>query len=658
MSLVESQQGRKPKHVPYRDSKLTFLLQDSLGGNSKTVMIANVSPVACNLSETLSTLRFASGAKLVKNRVLANEDITGDARLLKLEISKLKEELARYKAMMDNHNAKAIVTAALPLQPARTVAHPLVVDALRREDVAVKKAALIEAQFVQAQLVIKLKELDGRRQEKIVKLRDEKIQRLEASLEDARCEAGVNPDAEVAELRAEVDLLKEKLADNPEVAALSAENRQLKSELAALKAAATERERAEDEINRLRAKVLELTKQLADPLSCAFEGPQDYIEQNVAATTSCSEIGPRNGHKEFKEQLAEEIATVCNRRLEDRMLLLYETIDRLKEENYRLNDEKAILATKVQDFDGKARQEICNLKEELAEAKVEKQELEDLLTDAVQAKHEIEMKRNEVSTQLLEVVHLKDDLLNEKQLLEEQVKMLVSPQHESEVVTNEIGVQSSGDCCSHGQEIAELRSMLREEREKNSTLMGEFDLLACQLENDVQTEIADCKNQLDWLLGELEETQQELNRTQGALADREMDIDDMQQALTASAYKCKKLEGELHKQLMFRDELEMEKQKKKLVKELEALSQEEKIPVSNGISPKDIVLHPWMRKAQVVQALEQDSIPLEKDGACLGKEEKNTVEGELCAAQMGVLLGEEMDRDGSENEPEVEMFSI
>jgi len=49
-------------HVPYRDSKLTFLLRDSIGGNSKTFMVSNVSPASLSLSETLSTLKFSRWA--------------------------------------------------------------------------------------------------------------------------------------------------------------------------------------------------------------------------------------------------------------------------------------------------------------------------------------------------------------------------------------------------------------------------------------------------------------------------------------------------------------------------------------------------------------------------------------------------------------------
>ena len=60
-ALVDGRQN----HIPYRDSKLTRLLQDSLGGNTKTVMIAAISPSTCSYGETLSTLRYASRAKAI-----------------------------------------------------------------------------------------------------------------------------------------------------------------------------------------------------------------------------------------------------------------------------------------------------------------------------------------------------------------------------------------------------------------------------------------------------------------------------------------------------------------------------------------------------------------------------------------------------------------
>jgi len=64
----------KKGHVPYRDSKLTRILQDSLGGNSRTVMIAACSPAECNFGETLNSLKYASRARAIKNKPVINRD--------------------------------------------------------------------------------------------------------------------------------------------------------------------------------------------------------------------------------------------------------------------------------------------------------------------------------------------------------------------------------------------------------------------------------------------------------------------------------------------------------------------------------------------------------------------------------------------------------
>jgi len=82
------------KHVPYRDSVLTQLLSDSLGGNSRTTMLAAISPAAVNYEETLSTLRYASRARQIVNVVKVNEDPTAQL------IRELQEELAALKAGM------------------------------------------------------------------------------------------------------------------------------------------------------------------------------------------------------------------------------------------------------------------------------------------------------------------------------------------------------------------------------------------------------------------------------------------------------------------------------------------------------------------------------------------------------------------------------
>ncbi|CBI24411.3 unnamed protein product, partial [Vitis vinifera] len=98
MNLVNMSNG-KSLHVPYRDSKLTFLLQDSLGGNAKTIIIANVSPSNCCSLETLSTLKFAQRAKFIKNNAIVNEDASGDVLAMRMQIQQLKKEVARMRGL-------------------------------------------------------------------------------------------------------------------------------------------------------------------------------------------------------------------------------------------------------------------------------------------------------------------------------------------------------------------------------------------------------------------------------------------------------------------------------------------------------------------------------------------------------------------------------
>ncbi|XP_062824196.1 stAR-related lipid transfer protein 9 isoform X2 [Anolis carolinensis] len=86
--------NRRQAYIPYRDSILTWLLKDSLGGNSKTIMIATISPSSSCYNETMSTLRYASNAKNIINKPRVNEDAN-----VKL-IRELREEIDRLKAML------------------------------------------------------------------------------------------------------------------------------------------------------------------------------------------------------------------------------------------------------------------------------------------------------------------------------------------------------------------------------------------------------------------------------------------------------------------------------------------------------------------------------------------------------------------------------
>ncbi|XP_012258571.2 kinesin-like protein KIF21A isoform X3 [Athalia rosae] len=131
---------KKVLHVPYRDSKLTRLLQDSLGGNSQTVMIACVSPSDRDFMETLSTLKYANRARNIKNKVTINQDKSSRTiTSLRREIQQLQLELMEYRqgkrvvgedGMNDAWHENQMLTSELTSLRTRVKALSETVDAL------------------------------------------------------------------------------------------------------------------------------------------------------------------------------------------------------------------------------------------------------------------------------------------------------------------------------------------------------------------------------------------------------------------------------------------------------------------------------------------------------------------------------------------------
>lgn len=115
-ALSDTKHRRKP---PYRDSKLTRLLQDSLGGNSRTIMLACVSPAECNLDEGINTLRYAASARNIKNTATRNivQNITPEEaaklqrenQLLQTQVKELKDMLQKMAPASDDSSAPAVI---------------------------------------------------------------------------------------------------------------------------------------------------------------------------------------------------------------------------------------------------------------------------------------------------------------------------------------------------------------------------------------------------------------------------------------------------------------------------------------------------------------------------------------------------------------------
>ncbi|XP_042378501.1 kinesin-like protein KIN-12E isoform X1 [Zingiber officinale] len=265
MVLADVAHG-KQRHVPYRDSRLTFLLQDSLGGNSKTMIIANVSPSICSANETLSTLKFAQRSRLIQNNAVVNEDASGDVIALRQQIRLLKEELAVLKrqnvsrslsfrtAIFEDCKSETADDISVERFPIMTEANvdelqtddnlnsikvsmkqlksleAILAGALRREKMADTTIKQLEAEIEQLNRLVRQREEDTQSTKMMLKFREDKIRRMESILE------GQMPiDSylleEKAALSEEMQLLRAKVDRNPEVTRFALENIRLLDQL-------------------------------------------------------------------------------------------------------------------------------------------------------------------------------------------------------------------------------------------------------------------------------------------------------------------------------------------------------------------------------------------------------------------------------------------
>lgn len=120
MELVDAQRHRKRSHIPYRDSRLTFLLQDSLGGNAKSMIIANISPALGSCQETSSTLHFVSRAKQIRNKAKVNQDTQAmSMEVLKRELQRLYRELELVRSSTQEPLVNEVASLTAQLEEAR-----------------------------------------------------------------------------------------------------------------------------------------------------------------------------------------------------------------------------------------------------------------------------------------------------------------------------------------------------------------------------------------------------------------------------------------------------------------------------------------------------------------------------------------------------------
>ncbi|NWV67518.1 KIF15 protein, partial [Malurus elegans] len=228
-ALVDVGNG-KQRHICYRDSKLTFLLRDSLGGNAKTCIIANVHPGSKCFGETLSTLNFAQRAKLIKNKAVVNEDTQGNVSQLQAEVKKLKEQLAQLTSVPSVCSISVSQDAVENRKNNINYMNNFLEAMLFWEKSEGEKKNLLE-KVAQLEELCAKKEKFVQSNKMIVKFREDHIVRLERLHKES---GGIllpkEQDDLLSDLREEVRILREQMEQHPRIAKYAMENHNLREE--------------------------------------------------------------------------------------------------------------------------------------------------------------------------------------------------------------------------------------------------------------------------------------------------------------------------------------------------------------------------------------------------------------------------------------------
>ncbi|KAA0046003.1 hypothetical protein IC582_025259 [Cucumis melo] len=457
MVLLDVARG-KPRHIPYRDSKLTFLLQDSLGGNSKTMIIANVSPSICCAAETLNTLKFAQRAKLIQNNAVVNEDTTGDVIALQRQIQLLKEELAYLKRQnvsrslsfdsfvkdtaMENEDydtenicdmdisqeddsfksqSKEVRMSTKQLKSLETV----LAGALRREKMAEASIRQLEAEIEQLNRLVRQREEDTRCTKMMLKFREDKIQRME-SLLGGSIPAETYLLEENKSLSEEIQLLRAKIDKNPEVTRFAIENIRLLDQLRRFQEFYEEGEREVlmDEVSRSR----------------------DQMLQFLSGNSEQQDESKPTMQPQLKKTLAELEETKCS-------------LESCLEENKKLNREVDLLQSMLKNLKSEQHQDITiegSFKTDFEDLvpKAIHQKLREGNDDSSLEKHDEEILNLRMELDVLKII-LNEGMLSHREVDERVIYLNNDLQHAAKDL-----LQMNERCEAVGRELEEAKSII------------------------------------------------------------------------------------------------------------------------------------------------------------------------------------------------------
>ncbi|KAJ3344743.1 hypothetical protein HDU91_000128, partial [Kappamyces sp. JEL0680] len=494
--VINSLTDGRSMHVPYRDSKLTRILQESLGGNSRTTLIINCSPSSFNEQETVSTLRFGVRAKSIKNNAKINTELSSvelktmlkeakrNVHLLETQIGLITGEVAIWR-----QGGTVPTSEWLPLDPrwTKTAADAGVLDGLGRSVRSPSPTLEVSAPFdleAEKQVFLdrenELEDLVSQKSSEIAELKD-KIKSIQAQLQEG-LDRELQAHATHKELHSTINQIQMELEKSV------FENKEACISLDSLKESNVE---LETQVEQLKAQIQAMRHDL-DQTSKAPRSPETdaSISQLLAAM---NEMQDKERH--MRETIARlEIAKESSRPPTDPSEIAsqhYELIDAkvmLLQNSALLQDNQSRLAKSHDDF-AMVSTKVKELEKKLAQLEAE---YEQLLEQSMQDHCQL-LGQEEIAAAIQEA---RDRL--ERQYFIKKTAL------EAEVVD----LQTS--MAQKDQEIDDLKDLVRQHTEKNQALKDQFELLRTGSEEGMQ--VAHMRQVMAKQLSEFEKMKQRLAR--------------------------------------------------------------------------------------------------------------------------------------------------
>jgi kinesin family protein 4/21/27 len=431
-----TEDSHKKGHVPYRDSKLTRILQDSLGGNARTYMIACISPAEVNEEETLSTLRYASRARNIKNKPVVNRDPQSALiASLRDEVTHLKLEIKAYQKVLNNpasEDLKASFEALKKTFGSEGEDEELKTTSLKLQNTEWKLSQVTSELEEQKQTNINftLELLQVQRERDLMKIKNEAYLKLlqqhniDFAVEDENCVKLVDEYQTAIQSLRKVDEQKDRLIFELQGLKTKLE-KELARETKLLQKKSEELERmrhSREDLNleeELLRNVEDYGRTFAETILAKISKPVEEVQEEAEIEDAESDIKEQQEelatverkikeHEDIKKNIEEAFRDLQPQFLEEMSHQYYKKIEELKQEKTSLEKERDLALEKMKGSSVSEKHEVS----ERFKAKI--QALEDRLKENKRKDKELGEMQKLVETQKKQLFKLDDEIRRAK----------------------------------------------------------------------------------------------------------------------------------------------------------------------------------------------------------------------------------------------------